>query len=280
MGQKRKNNKAGRPRSLAITSGKGGVGKSCIALNLAVDLAKRGNRVMLLDGDLGLGNIGLLLGMGGEWTIEDVLLGRCTVAEASLQGPEGLVVLPAATAGESDFWQEVAVVASVVEELEDFASGFDLLVIDTGAGITDKTVDLVIATDEVLVVVTPEPTAIADAYATLKALLIQRPDLVGGLVVNMADTAEEAAELQTKFAELVARFLGAEIDNRGYIPLDRYVREAVKRQVPLALTIPLSPAAQALARLAEQVEAAKTPVRSAGPGFFERALTRQAADVG
>ena len=168
---------------------------------------------------------------------------------------------------------------AVVEELEAFAADFDVLVIDTGAGIADKTVDLVIAADEALVVVTPEPTAIADAYATLKTLLLHRSDLVTGLLVNMADSAEEAAELHDKFAELASRFLGAEIDNRGYIPLDRYVREAVKRQVLLALTVPPSPAAQELMRLAGDLGGANASVRNIGPGFFTRALTRQADGV-
>ena len=89
MGQKRKSNATVLPRSLAITSGKGGVGKSCVALNIAAQLARDGNRVLLVDGDLGLGNIALLLGMGGEWTIEDALVGRCAVAEAVIEGPEG-----------------------------------------------------------------------------------------------------------------------------------------------------------------------------------------------
>ena len=279
MGQKRKNNIKGLPYSVAITSGKGGVGKSCIALNLAAELAKTGKRVLLVDGDLGLGNVGLLLGIGGEWTIEDALSGRCPVAEAAIEGPEGLVILPAATEGETDFWQTLAVVPSVVEELEAFAADFDVLVIDTGAGIADKTVDLVIAADEALVVVTPEPTAIADAYATLKILLLHRSELVAGLLVNMADSAEEAAELHDKFAELASRFLGAEIDNRGYIPLDRYLREAVKRQVPLSLSVPPSPAAHELMRLAGDLGGANPSVRNIGPGFFTRALTRQADGV-
>ena len=273
MGQKRES----RPRSLAITSGKGGVGKSCIALNLAVDLARRGERVLLLDGDLGLGNIGLLLGSGGEWSFEDALLGRCEAAAAAIEGPEGLMVLLAAAEGAADFWRLVSVADSVIEELEAFAADFDILVIDTGAGIADQTVDLVVAADEALLVVTPEPTAIADAYATLKALLIRRPELVAGLVVNMADSAEEAAELHAKFAELATRFLGAEIDNRGYIPLDRYVREAVKHQVPFALTAPPSPAAQALMRLAGHFEQVAAMVPSSGPGFFARALASGAS---
>lgn len=265
-------------RSLAIASGKGGVGKSCLALNLAAEMARRGERVLLLDGDLGLGNISLLLGSGGEWTFEDALLGHCTATGALIEGPEGLAVLAASSEGAADFWPAVEIATSVIEDFEHLVTGFDILVIDTGAGIADKTVDLVVAADEVLLVVTPEPTAIADAYAAFKALLIRRPDLVAGLVVNMADSADEAAELHVKFAELASRFLGAKIENRGYIPLDRHVREAVKRQVPFVLTAPPSPATQALTRLAGHYE--KAPVgKGDSPSFFTRALTPRTGDT-
>ena len=205
---RRKRSKA---RSLAVASGKGGVGKSCIALNLAAEMAGRGEHVLLVDGDLGLGNIGLLLGSGGEWTFEDALIGRCAAAAALIEGPAGMAVLMASTEGNADFWPEAATVGSAIEEFERLAERFDALVIDTGAGVAAKTVDLVVAADEVLLMVTPEPTAIADAYAALKALLLRRPDLVVGLLVNMADSADEATDLHAKFAELASRFLGAKL---------------------------------------------------------------------
>ena len=241
-------------------------------------MAGRGEHVLLVDGDLGLGNIGLLLGSGGEWTFEDALIGRCAAAAALIEGPAGMAVLMASTEGTADFWPEAATVGSAIEDFERLAERFDALVIDTGAGVAAKTVDLVVAADEVLLMVTPEPTAIADAYAALKALLLRRPDLVVGLLVNMADSADEATDLHAKFAELASRFLGAEIDNRGYIPLDRHVRESVKRQVPFVLTSPPSPAAQALTRLAGHY--AKAPSgRGGGPGFFTRALVPRPGGV-
>ena len=280
MSRKKTSKNTAGPRSVALTSGKGGVGKSCIALNLATHLATRGERVLLLDGDLGLGNVALLLGVDGEWTFEDVLLGRSRIAESVVEGPNGLAVLPASTEGGSDFWDQVLVEAPLVEDLESFASEFDVLVVDTGAGIADKTLDLVVAVDEVLLVITPEPAAIADAYAMFKALLSLHPDLVGRLVVNMADSADEAMELYDKFSELVARFLGAEIDNRGYIPLDRYVREAVKHQVPFSLVAPPSPAAKALEQLAGQFGSDGVAVPSSGVGFFTRALGHRVVGAG
>ena len=131
--------------------------------------------------------------------------------------------------------------------------GTDSDQLSVGAGLAPKVLDFAAATDQVLLLTTPEATAIADAYALLKILLQRRPALTTGLLVNMAESAKEAAELQEKFAELANRFLGAQIHNWGYIPLDRYVREAAKRQIPFTLATPPPPAARALARLAENL---------------------------
>ena len=205
-----------KPRSLAVTSGKGGVGKSCIALNLSVVMARLGKRVLLIDADLGLGNIGILMGLSPDYTVEDVLQGRCSPEQAVLEGPEGIAVLAAASDREARFWE----IGELAErgELAEFEAGFDFVIVDTGAGIAAKVVDFVVAADEALIIVTPEPTSIADSYATLKVLLHKRPELHLKLLVNMAESAVEAGDLQEKFQEIVQRFLEAEIDNRGYIP--------------------------------------------------------------
>ncbi|MBI2506080.1 MAG: P-loop NTPase [Candidatus Latescibacteria bacterium] len=235
------------PRSLAITSGKGGVGKSCVTLNLAVSLARCRQRVLLVDADLGLGNQAILQGLSPGRTLEEVLSGRCPIEAAVLEGPEGIALLPAAS--EPRPWQPVAHLAP----LRSFEAQFDLVLVDTGAGLAPKVLDFAAAADQVLFLTTPEATAIADAYALFKVLLQRRPALAAGLLVNMAESAQEAAQLQENFAELAIRFLGAEIDNWGYIPLDRYVREAAKRQIPFILATPPPPAARALARLAENL---------------------------
>jgi flagellar biosynthesis protein FlhG len=237
------------PRSLAITSGKGGVGKSCVALNLALALARRQQRVLLVDADLGLGNLSILLGQSPERTLEEVLSGRCPAEAALLEGPEGLALLPAAS--QLLPWRPAALTPAGLAPLCSFEAQFDFVLIDTGAGLAPKVLDFAAAADQLLLLATPEATAIADAYALLKVLLQRRPGLDAGLLVNMAESAAEAAELHEKFAELARRFLGAEIDNRGYIPLDRYVREAAKRQIPFTLATPPPPAARALAGLAE-----------------------------
>ena len=262
--------------TLAIASGKGGVGKSVLALNLAVALGRHGRRVLLVDADLGLGNIAILSGLNPEYMLEDLLLERCSPDDAVVEGPEGVAILPATADMETEFWTRAEIDAELGARLQPFEAQYDFVLVDTGAGIPAKSQDFAAAADEVLLLVTPEPTAIADAYAALKVLLRRRPQQRVGLVVNMADSAAEAAELHEKFREIAARFLGAEIDNRGYIPLDRYVREAVKRQVPFVLATPPSPAAEAVSEMAgwllQRGDAAGEP----RDGLFARALRNRA----
>jgi flagellar biosynthesis protein FlhG len=268
------------PHAIAVASGKGGVGKSCVALNLAVALARQGEKVLLLDADLGLGKIGLLLGIDPERTLEDVLVGRCSAEEAAVQGPEAVTILGAATAGETAFWEQALLARESFDQLAVFAARFDRVVLDTGAGAVAKAVDFAAAASEVLLLVTPEPTAIADAYATLKILLRRGGAPRVGLLVNMAEAPAEAAQVQEKFAQIARRFLGAEIDNQGYIPLDRYVREAVKRQVPFVLTTPPSPAARALMGLAQALHRSRKGAKAPGEGLFARLLEQRRGTAG
>lgn len=258
------------PSVTAVTSGKGGVGKSCIALNVAIALARRGRRTLLIDADFGLGSSALLTGHAVEYSLEDVLLGNSTASEAAISGPNGLQLLAASSTGDNAGWQLGMGVEEVRADLSEYEARFERIVVDTGAGLAAKTVDSAVAADRVLLVATPEPAAIADAYATMKALLSRRIELQVHLLVNMAESRREADDLQEKFAELATRFLGAQIDNRGYIPLDRYVREAVKRQVPFAQMDPPSPAAEAVEELAGWLD--EVPNQNEGPGFFNQVL--------
>lgn len=258
-------------RSIAITSGKGGVGKSCIALNIAILLARRNKSTLLVDGDLGLGNIGLMIGASPEETFENVLTGECSVKAACLEGPEGLAILPAASGRTREYNGPLNRNLTKLTELE---RSCEIVIVDTGAGIPSTTVDLASAADQTVLVVTPEPTAIADAYATLKLLLGINPRLQAKLLVNMVDTANEAEELHERFRELVEQFLGAKIGNWGYIPLDRYVRESVKRQTPFVLASPPSSAAEALQQVVEDLLRDSRNAKDRKQGLFERAVKR------
>ncbi|MGY8825947.1 MAG: P-loop NTPase [Candidatus Latescibacterota bacterium] len=258
------------PSVVAVTSGKGGVGKSCIALNLAIAVARHGRRTLLVDADFGLGSSALLMGSAPEYNLEDVLLGHSKAAEAAIPGPEGLQVLASASDGGNAGWDLGIGVEEVRVDLSGFEANFEMIVVDTGAGLASKTVDSAAAAERILLVATPEPAAIADAYATMKSLLGRSMALEIHLLVNMAESRREAEDLQEKFAELAIRFIGAQIDNRGYIPLDRYVREAAKRQMPFAQMDPPSPAADAVEELARYFGG--MPVSNESPGFFNQVL--------
>jgi flagellar biosynthesis protein FlhG len=259
-----------RPWGLAVTSGKGGVGKSCVALNLAVALGRLGQRVLLVDADLGLGNLAIMLGVNPVYTFEAVLQGSCSARQAVIEGPEGVALLSAAADGGIELSTGLGTLDPY--ELEQLESEFDWVLFDTGAGIGSKVTSFVLASDAALFVVTPEMTSVADAYAALKAIHGRHPGLPVQLVVNMAESAAEAGQVQDRFAEIAARFLGAEISNVGYIPLDRYVREAVKRQIPFGLMDPLPPAGQAVERIAASL-ADLLPIRQQpDQGVFERLL--------
>tara|TARA_Y100000588_G_scaffold360135_1_gene419713 strand:- start:1468 stop:2301 length:834 start_codon:yes stop_codon:yes gene_type:complete len=265
-------------RSIAVTSGKGGVGKSCVAMNLAVALARLGQRVLLIDADMGLGNIAILAGLNPEHTLEEVLTGQCDATEAAVQGPEGIVVLAAAAAVHA-VQPELQIAANIGDHLKTFESEYDVVVVDTGAGIGARVIDFAAAVDEVCLVVTPEPTAIADTYAVLKVLVQRRPPQGAGLLVNMAESTPEAEDLYLKFQELAERFLGAKIDNLGYIPLDRYVRESVKRQTPFVLADPPLPAAEAVVQLADVLLNSDRAHPSQGAGVFARVLEQQGSSL-
>ena len=263
------------PRTIAVSSGKGGVGKTSVALNLALALGRRGQRVLLVDGDMGLGNVALLAGVSSKNTVEDVLCCRCDIEEAVVEGPEGLSILPAgsdpaAASAVGGFWD-----GAKLEQLNAFERSFDLVLVDTGAGIGAAVLDFATAAAEVLLLVAPESAAVADSYALFKAVLSRRPDLRGHLLVSMASGRTEGEEVQRKFRLIVERFLGAEIADQGYIPLDRNVREAALCQIPFMLASPPPPAAAAIERLADGVLEGEEAAR--GGGLFEQVVKQWCA---
>jgi flagellar biosynthesis protein FlhG len=239
-----------RAAAWAITSGKGGVGKSTLSLNLGIALSAEGKRVLLVDADLGLANIDILLGISPEHNLQDLLHGRVSAFDVIVEGPEGLSVLPAASGiSESEAWQSDDS-ARLGEELGRLERAFDLILIDTGAGISTKVTDFVLSADRVFVVATPEPTSIADAYAMVKVATGERPDLPVGLIVNRAKSPREAHELHAKFEEIVGRFLNISIDRIGHIVEDVEMGRATRNQFPVVLGSPESEAARCIKKSA------------------------------
>lgn len=239
--------------SVAVAGGKGGVGKTSLAANLAVRLADLGRRVLLLDGDLGLANVDLLLGLAPRRTLYDVVRGDCTPAEVLLEGPGGVRILPAASgipemANLDDYRRE-----RLVRALAEVTCDRDALLIDTGPGIQQQTIRLAQIADEILVVTTPEPTAFADAYATLKVLAARPLARAPRLVVTMARDLAEAQRVAERVRRVARRFLDLEVELYGVIPRDGAVGRAVRAQRPFVRAYPDSPAATAVRELADRL---------------------------
>lgn len=245
----------GRPRvrSIALTSGKGGVGKTSIATNLAIAFARQGRRVLLVDGDLSLGNVDLLLGVVPTRNLGDVIFGRASIEEVVLKTVDGVLLLPSASGVEEladldDFRRE-----RLFRELARLEDSAELILLDTGSGIGRQTIHLARAADQVVVVTTPEPTAFSDAYATLKVLSRGRINGRPGIVVNMAATPEEGRETERRIRLVAERFLRLKPEYLGHVLLDTAVGRAVRGQLPLLKAFPRSPAAACIEDLAARL---------------------------
>jgi flagellar biosynthesis protein FlhG len=236
-----------------VSSGKGGVGKSNVVANLAVSLTKVGKRVLIMDADLGLGNLDVLLGLVPQHTIEDVLRGTHTLDEIVLSGPAGIHVLPASSGVARLTALTEAQQVMIQEQLAQLTSEMDVLLIDTGAGISPNVTFFASAADETIIVVSPEPTSLTDAYALIKVLARQYRERRFKVLVNQAKSPREAAEVFGKLDVAVDHFLHVAVELVGAIPYDDYVHLAVMQQKALCELFPDAPAAQAFRRLAHQV---------------------------
>lgn len=237
-------------RTIAITSGKGGVGKSNLALNLALALAQLGKRVALLDADIGLANIEVLLGVTPRYNLRHVIYGCYSLMDISIPGPLGTLIVPGGAG-----LQEMADLDSyqrekLLREIATLESQADVLIIDTGAGIGRNVLAFVLAAEEVIIVLTPEPTSLADGYAMLKAIKQAKPWAKVGLVINRVSGFAEATRVAQRIQKVSREFLGAEVSLLGGISEDFKVGQAVRQQQPVGLLYPQCSAYQDIQRIA------------------------------
>ena len=260
-------------RVLAVTSGKGGVGKTNVAINLAIALSRtHRQRVVLVDADLGLANVDLMLGLQPRWNLSHVFSGERKIEEILSAGPDKVAVVPGASglgrlADLPDCQRRL-----LLEQLSRLESRTDYLLIDTGAGIGRTVIALASAADECLVVTTPEPPSVADAYATLKILSRQdrRPQL--HLLVNMVGSRQEARRVYERISGVARKFLSVEVHDAGYIFCDGHVSRAVRSRKPFVSAFPNSQAAWCMRQVADWIVRGgdRQDMPAPGRGFFKR----------
>jgi flagellar biosynthesis protein FlhG len=238
---------------IAVTGGKGGVGKTTVAVNLSLALAKLGRRVVLLDGDLGLGNIDVLLGLSLKYTLADLIDGRCELSEVLLGGPGGVRIVPAASGFPNMAHLSPAQHAGLIQAFSEISDSLDVLVIDTAAGIGSSVVGLVRAAQEALLVVCDEPTSITDAYALIKLLNRDYGMDRFRILVNMAHNSQEGRALFVKLTKITDHFLDIALQYAGAVPYDECARRAAQSQRAVYEYYPRSKCAQAFHNIAVKV---------------------------
>lgn len=260
-------------RAITISSGKGGVGKTNVVANLAVALAQRGQRVIVLDADLGLANLDTLLGLHPRATLRHVIHGECSLGEVLVDGPCGIRLVPASSGFEDMTQLGGAERLRLLEQVDSLDEEFDVLLVDTAAGISSNVTFFATAAQETLVVVTPEPTSLTDAYALIKVLSMRYAEREFGVLVNMARGNDEATNTFNHLARVAARFLDVSLRYEGFVPYDSEVPEAVRRQRAMIELAPRSQAATAFDLLADRVLSRPSdPHPKGGLQFFFRRL--------
>ncbi|MCS6948789.1 MAG: AAA family ATPase [Steroidobacteraceae bacterium] len=263
-------------RTIAITGGKGGVGKTTIAVNLATALAARGRRTLLLDGDLGLANADIMLGVSPRYTLADVLGGRCTLESVTTATRFGFDLIPAATGIAQLAALPETAHASIVQACSTLQRAFDDLIIDTAPGLGPSVLQLSQAAQQIVVVVCDEPTSLTDAYALIKVLANERGVRRFRVLANRVHGTAVGGKLFATLNAVATRFLDVILEFAGEIPEDAQLRRAIRERHPVLAAFPESPAARALKDFARRADNWPVP---AGPRghiefFAERLLPR------
>ena len=261
-------------RVISVTSGKGGVGKSNVVVNLAIAFSRIGKRVLLIDADLGVGNIDVLLGLTPSFTLNHVLAGEKHLQDIIVAGPAGIKLVPAGSGV-----QEYTSLGSherirLMEELDHLEEEFDVVIIDTEAGISENVTYFNTAAQEIIVVVSPEPTSITDVYALIKLLATRYDERHFKVLVNMVHDSRDALEVFARLCHVTSRFLDVSLDYLGCVLKDDSLVDAVRTQRPVLALHPDSPAATCFTTLARRVleNAGERRVKGNAQFFFRRFL--------
>ncbi len=254
-------------RVIAVTSGKGGVGKTNLSVNLGVALAQMGKRVALLDADMSLANVDILLGLSPEFNLSHVLAGEKTLDDIMLQGPAGLKVIPASSGIQQMSELSTIEQASIIRAFSEIDQNLDVLIVDTAAGISSSVVNFARACQEIIVVVCDEPTSLTDAYAYIKLLNRDYGLSKFHIVTNMVQSVQQGQQLFTKLSKVTDRYLDVSLSYTGAIPFDEYLRKSVQKQKPVVDIFPRSKSALAVKNLALKIDG--WPIKIQPGGYLE-----------
>ncbi|WP_100330928.1 MinD/ParA family protein [Bacillus xiapuensis] len=239
-------------KTIAVVSGKGGVGKSNISMNFALDLTRHGKKVLIFDMDIGMGNLHVLTGQTADGTIVDFFEKNTPLEELIVTGPEGVAyILGSSGLGRLMEWNEHRF-ERWISSIERLQHHYDYLLFDMGAGATKETLDIAMAAEDVFVITTPEPTSVTDAYSMIKYMHLHGGNEHFYLIGNRVETKEEGLDTLSRLQRAVSRFLQIETELLGVLPEDHTVRKAVTNQVPFLLSFPYAPVSIALQKAARK----------------------------
>ena len=256
-------------RVISVTSGKGGVGKTNIVANLGYAFARLGKKVLILDADLGLGNLDVLLGLAPKFNLSHVIMGEKSINDIIVEGPGKMLILPASSGIQelTQLTQDQKV--KILSELDQLIGAVDILFIDTAAGISSNVMDFNVTAHEIIVVVSPEPTSITDAYALMKVLSLKYAEKCCKVIVNLAGTSQQGREVFRQLNMVTERFLDMNLDYLGSVLFDANVTQGVKQQKLVSELYPDTQASRCFTDLARKISTSlPTHVPEGDSNFF------------
>jgi flagellar biosynthesis protein FlhG len=262
-------------RVIAVASGKGGVGKTSTSINLSVAMAKLGSRVVILDADMGLANVDVMLGLNSNKNLADLVSGRTSIRDILLEGPEGIKIIPSSSGIQRMAETNSQENAGIIHALSEIEDEMDCLVIDTAAGITDAVTSFCRASQDVVVVLTDEPSSFTDAYALIKVLSKKYRVTNFNVLCNSVKDKQQGKALFEKFHSVIERFLGISVRHLGTIPYDPLLKVAIQKQKSLVAAKESAPASRGYLEVANKI--LKEPVPCSVTGhvqFFVESLLK------
>lgn len=236
---------------IAVTGGKGGIGKTTISVNLAVSMAKAGKRVLIFDADLGLANVDVLLGLKPKLTIKDVIEGRCSLDEVCVTGPYGIKIIPGASGIQSLVEMPRNHSVSLIQSFETMAEKMDVMIIDTAAGISRQVIDFTNASQHIVLSLCNDPSSLMDSFAVIKILNQQYARRQFGIVVNKVKNMREGYQVFLRFQETISRFMNVQTEYLGFIPRDDYITIAARENASIVDRFGFAPAALAIQQISQ-----------------------------